>query len=55
MAFMASCSFIHMNVKEFKSKIYLMNFNLGFDLQPLKVNTYGMRQESIHHTKTWQI
>jgi hypothetical protein len=40
MTIMASyCFSIHMNVKEFKSKIHLMKFSvLSFDLGPLNVN-----------------
>ncbi len=39
MEIMASyCSFIHMNVKEFKPKIHLKILSLSFDLGPLKVN-----------------
>jgi hypothetical protein len=44
MAIMASGSFfIHMNVKEFKPKTYLI-LSLSFDLEPLKVNTYCNRR-----------
>jgi hypothetical protein len=44
MAIMASYYFfIHMNVKEFKPKIHLMNFlSLSFDLGPLKVNNKAL-------------
>jgi hypothetical protein len=34
------CLFIHMNVKEFKLKIYFEILGLVFNLGHLKVNTY---------------
>jgi hypothetical protein len=49
MPIMSSCYFfIHMNVKEFKTKNpFDKILNLSFDLRPLKMNTYGVRYESI--------
>ncbi len=49
MAILANCCFfIQINVKKFKPKIHLIKYlSLNFDLRLLRVNTYGIRQETI--------
>jgi len=39
--------FIYMDVKEFKPNPFDEILSLNFDLGPLKVNTYGVKQKSI--------